>query len=118
MSTRSATIVQRLWNYCNLLCDDGVSYGDYVEQLTYQFFLKIDDEQAQILGKPSAIAAELGWQGLIPLSGDTLQAQYRHILAELGKGSSLIPTNFRKAQNNIQDPAKLRRLISLIDSET
>jgi len=118
MSTLSATIVQRLWNYCNVLRDDGVSYGDYVEQLTYLLFLKMDDEQAQLLDKPSAIPAGLGWQSLIPLSGDDLEAQYRHILAELGKGSGLIPTIFRKAQNKVQDPAKLRRLISLIDSET
>jgi type I restriction enzyme M protein len=79
MSTQSATIVQRLWNYCNVLRDDGVSYGDYVEQMTYLLFLKMDDEQAQPLGKPSAIAAKLGWQSLIPLSGDALEAQYRHI---------------------------------------
>ena len=51
MSTQSATIVQRLWNYCNVLRDDGVSYGDYVEQLTYLLFLKMDDEQVRELGK-------------------------------------------------------------------
>ena len=38
-------VVQKLWNYCNVLRDDGVSYGDYVEQLTYLLFLKMDDEQ-------------------------------------------------------------------------
>ena len=45
MSTQPATIVQRLWNYCNVLRDDGVSDGDYVEQLTYLLFLKMADEQ-------------------------------------------------------------------------
>ena len=39
--------VQKLWNYCNVLRDDGVSYGDYVEQLTYLLFLKMDDEQTK-----------------------------------------------------------------------
>ena len=117
MSTQSATIVQRLWNYCNVLRDDGVSYGDYVEQLTYLLFLKMADEQEQELGKASAIAPELGWRSLLRLDGDSLETQYRHILAELGKGSGLIPTIFRKAQNKIQDPAKLRRLIDLIDGE-
>jgi type I restriction enzyme M protein len=48
---QSATIVQRLWNYCNVLRDDGVSYGDYVEQLTYLLFLKMADEQVRELGK-------------------------------------------------------------------
>jgi type I restriction enzyme M protein len=55
MTTSSATIVQRLWNYCNVLRDDGMSYGDYVEQLTYLLFLKIADEQVRLLGKHSAI---------------------------------------------------------------
>ncbi len=118
MSTQSATIVQRLWNYCNVLRDDGVSYGDYVEQLTYLLFLKMDDEQEHELGKASAIPPELGWRSLLRLDGDALEAHYRHILTALGAGSGLIPVIFRKAQNKIQDPAKLRRLIDLIDSET
>ncbi len=45
MSSKAAPIVQRVWNYCNVLRDDGVSYGDYVEQLTYLLFLKMADEQ-------------------------------------------------------------------------
>ena len=117
MTTQPATIVQRLWNYCNVLRDDGVSYGDYVEQLTYLLFLKMADEQEQELGKTSAIPAELGWPSLLRLDGDALETQYRHILASLGTGSGLIPVIFRKAQNKIQDPAKLRRLIDLIDGE-
>ena len=67
--------------------------------------------------KASAIPAGLGWDSLRRLDGDALETHYRHILAELGKGSGLIPTIFRKAQNKIQDPAKLRRLIELIDGE-
>ena len=47
MATESSTIVQRLWNYCNVLRDDGVSYGDYVEQLTDLLFLKMADEQTK-----------------------------------------------------------------------
>src|SRR5436309_569508 len=118
MAGESAAIVQRLWNYCNVLRDDGMSYGDYVEQLTYLLFLKMDDEQVQLLGKPSAIPPEYGWQGLLGLHGDELESQYRHILAALGTGSGLTPVIFRKAQNRIQDPAKLRRLIELINGET
>ncbi len=114
----SATIVQRLWNYCNVLRDDGVSYGDYVEQLTYLLFLKMADEQARELGKASSIPADLNWQSLLQRDGDDLETHYRHILTQLGTGSGLIPVIFRKAQNKIQDPAKLRRLLSLIDEET
>jgi type I restriction enzyme M protein len=118
MTTSSATIVQRLWNYCNVLRDDGMSYGDYVEQLTYLLFLKMADEQVRVLGKHSAIADAYGWQSLLKLDGDALEIHYRTILTELGKGSGLIPVIFRKAQNKIQDPAKLRRLIELINGET
>ena len=60
MTNQSATIVQRLWNYCNVLRDDGVSYGDYVEQLTYLLFLKMADEQVRELGKERVIPQGLG----------------------------------------------------------
>ena len=117
MSTTASTIVQRLWNYCNVLRDDGVSYGDYVEQLTYLLFLKLDDE-GRLLDKPTAIPAEFGWQSLRDRDGIALEQHYRDVLATLGSGTGLIATIFRKAQNKIQDPAKLRRLVLLIDSET
>jgi hypothetical protein len=50
--TEAAAIVQRVWNYCNVLRDDGVSYGDYLEQLTYLLFLKMAEERAEI-GRPN-----------------------------------------------------------------
>ena len=118
MSSQSSTIVQRLWNYCNVLRDDGVSYGDYVEQLTYLLFLKMADEQVRELGKASTILQDLGWQSLLQRDGDALETHYRHILTELGKGAGLIAVIFRKARNRIQDPAKLRRLVEMIDGET
>lgn len=114
----SATIVQRLWNYCNVLRDDGMSYGDYVEQLTYLLFLKMDHENDTELGRESHIPAEYNWPSLLSRDGDELESHYRELLAELGKGAGLIPVIFRKAQNKIQDPAKLRRLVELIDGET
>src|SRR2546423_8017434 len=118
MAGESAAIVQRLWNYCNVLRDDGRSYGDYVEQLTYLLFLKMDDEQVQLLGKPSAIPPEYGWQGLLGLHGDELESHYRHILAALGTGSGLTPVIFRQAQNPLQDPAHPRPLLRLINGAT
>jgi type I restriction enzyme M protein len=117
MNTTSSTIVQRVWNYCNVLRDDGISYGDYVEQLTYLLFLKMDQEGAEMLGKPSIIPAELNWASLLQRDGEELEAHYVQVLNELGKGSGLIPTIFRKAQNRIQNPARLRRLVELIDGE-
>jgi type I restriction enzyme M protein len=112
-------LVQKLWNYCNILRDDGLSYGDYVEQLTYLLFLKMADEQSRPpFSKPSAVPSELNWQSLLARDGDALETHYRHILAELGKRKGMLGVIFRKAQNKIQDPAKLRRLIvDLIDKE-
>lgn len=119
MANESSTIVQRLWNYCNVLRDDGVSYGDYVEQLTYLLFLKMADEQTKPpFNKPSTIPAELDWKSLLSKDGDALEVHYRHILETLGKGKGMLGVIFRKSQNKIQDPAKLRRLIDLINDET
>src|SRR5512140_3227069 len=119
MPNESSAIVQRLWNYCNVLRDDGVSYGDYVEQLTYLLFLKMADEQSRPpFNKPSAVPKGFGWDVLVKIDGDDLETHYRHTLEELGKRKGMLGVIFRKAQNKIQDPAKLRRLIvDLIDKE-
>ncbi len=120
MTTAAQTIVQRLWNYCNLLRDDGMSYGDYVEQLTYLLFLKMAYERTQPpYNQPSRIPQGYGWESLMSRDGDALETHYRHLLEELGKQLGMLGIIFRKAQNKIQDPAKLRRLIvDLIDRET
>ncbi len=118
MSDRRA-LVQKLWNYCNILRDDGLSYGDYVEQLTFLLFLKMADEQSKPpFNKASPIPQGFSWPALLKLDGDDLETHYRHTLEELGKRSGMLGVIFRKAQNKIQDPAKLRRLIvDLIDKE-
>jgi len=115
----SSTLVARLWNYCNVLRDDGLSYGDYVEQLTYLLFLKMADEQTKppFLRK-SFVPEGLDWPSLLKLDGDALEVHYRHILTDLGRLPGMLGIVFRKAQNRIQDPAKLKRLIvDLIDRE-
>ncbi len=115
----SPQLVQKLWNYCNILRDDGLSYGDYVEQLTFLLFLKMADEQSRPpFNKKSPIPEKYSWPELLKRDGDELEIHYRHTLEELGKEPGLIGVIFRKAQNKIQDPAKLRRLIAdLIDKE-
>ena len=115
----ASTLVQKLWNYCNILRDDGLSYGDYVEQLTFLLFLKMADEKtrAPFFQKP-VVAAQWGWPNLLELDADDLEVHYRHTLEALGKADGVIGVIFRKAQNKIQDPAKLKRLIvDLIDKE-
>jgi type I restriction enzyme M protein len=117
--TNPNALVQKLWNYCNILRDDGLSYGDYVEQLTFLLFLKMADEQSRPpFNKPSPIPKGKDWPALLAKDGDELEIHYRHTLEELGKRSGMLGVIFRKAQNKIQDPAKLRRLIvDLIDKE-
>lgn len=109
----SAVIVQKLWNYCNVLRDDGLSYQDYIEQLTFLLFLKMADEQTRApFNRPSIVPADLDWESLIHRDGDELDLQYRHILTGLGRHPGNLGVIFGKAQNKIQDPAKLRRLIA------
>lgn len=84
MSNESSTIVQRLWKYCNVLRDDGVSYGDYVEQLTYLLFLKMADEQTRPpFNKDSKIPQGLDWQSLLDRDGAELEIHYRKIWSPL-----------------------------------
>jgi type I restriction enzyme M protein len=115
----TSSIVQKLWNYCNVLRDDGMSYGDYVEQLTYLLFLKMADERTKPpYSQPSIVPAEYSWPTLIGKDGSELFEHYRKILEELGGKKGLLGLIFGKSQNKIQDPAKLRRLIvDLIDKE-
>src|SRR5438270_7568715 len=120
MAHNSSQLLQKLWNYCNLLRDDGLSYGDYLEQLTYLLFLKMAYEQTQApFNRDSILPAGLDWPSLLQRDGDALEVHYRHLLAELGKQAGMLGVIFRKAQNRIQDPAKLRRLIvDLIGQES
>lgn len=117
MSTQTQYIVQKLWNYCNILRDDGMSYGDYVEQLTYLLFLKMAYERTlPPENEPPRIPAELGWETLRTKDGDELETHYRHILEQLGSKKGMLGIIFRKAINKIQNPAHLRRLVAeLID---
>jgi type I restriction enzyme M protein len=119
MISDSGALVAKLWNYCNVLRDDGLSYGDYVEQLTYLLFVKMADEQTRPpFDRPSIVPDGLDWPSLLRRDGDELEVHYRHVLTELGKRTGMLGIVFRKAQNRIQDPAKLRRLIAdLIDKE-
>jgi type I restriction enzyme M protein len=112
MSTSQSQIVQRLWSYCNLLRDEGLSYGDYLEQLTYLLFLKMADERTKPpFSYPARIPTGYDWQSLLDKNGLPLEEHYRDILKKLGDEKGMLGVIFRKAINRIQDPAKLRRLI-------
>ncbi|MBL8487179.1 MAG: SAM-dependent DNA methyltransferase [Rhodocyclaceae bacterium] len=115
----ASTLVQKLWNYCNVLRDDGMSYGDYVEQLTYLLFLKMADERSRPPhNQPSIVPERFAWPTLLAKSGDELFDHYRHVLEALGQQKGTLGLIFGKAQNKFQDPAKLTRVIAdLIDKE-
>ena len=121
MSTaETRRLVAKLWNYCDVLRDDGVSTIDYVEQLTYLLFLKMAHERVNRRLNPDAALAgpAARWQLLLDSEGDDLEIAYRHVLEDLGKQRGTLGVIFRKAQNKLQDPAKLKRLIvDLIDKE-
>lgn len=113
----TASIVSRVWSFCTTLRDDGVGYGDYLEQLTYLIFLKMADEYSKPpYNRDVGIPARYNWQALTSKKGAELEVLYVEILRELGKRQGMLGQIFTKAQNKIQDPAKLFRLIDMINS--
>jgi len=114
----SNTLVQKLWNFCHTLRDDGVGYGDYLEQLTYLLFLKLAHEYAQPPhNRDTHIPRSCDWNSLKAKTGEPLEAHYLTVLHKLGDEPGMLGAIFFKAQNKIQDPAKLARLVQMIDAE-
>ena len=114
-------LISKIWNFCNTLRDDGMGYGDYLEQLTFLLFLKMEDEYSRPpFKRDTHIPPGLSWQTLVGnnISGVDLENQYLLILKELGKQDGMIGQIYFKAQNKIQDPAKLFKLVRLINEET
>jgi len=112
-------LVDKLWNFCNILRDDGVSTIDYTEQLTYLLFLKMAHErETRPLNPETIVPKDCSWQRLLDADGEELEKTYRRILETLARQPGVLGVVFRKAQNKVQDPAKLKRLISeFIDKE-
>ena len=111
-------LVAKVWNYAHVLRDEGVSYGDYLGQISFLLFLKMDDERTRALNEPSAIPDHCGWETLVGRSGADLDAHYKDVLTKLSKRDDIVGTLFLKAESKIGDPARLQRLVSLIDGET
>src|SRR4249920_3764780 len=78
-----------------------------------------DEQTRPPFSRPAVVPEGLGWPSLLERDGDELEVHYRHVLTELGRKPGMLGVVFRKAQNRIQDPAKLRRLVvDLIDRES
>ncbi len=114
----TTNIIQKIWSYSHVLRDAGVSYGDYLEQLTYLIFLKMAHEYSQPpYNQPLAIPPQYTWPELTKRRGAELESFYVELLRELGKEKGMLGQIFTKAQNKIQDPAMLHRVIHMIDQE-
>lgn len=112
----TASIISKVWSFCTTLRDDGVGYGDYLEQLTYLIFLKMADEYSRPpYNRNVGIPAAYNWQSLKAKKGAELEIQYVTTLRELGNKPGMLGQIFTKSQNKIQDPAKLYRLIDMVD---
>lgn len=112
----TAPIVSKVWSFCTTLRDDGVGYGDYLEQLTYLIFLKMADEYARPpYNRAIGIPAGFDWTSLTTRRGADLEAHYVALLRKLGEQRGMLGQIFTKSQNKITDPAKLFRLIDMVD---
>lgn len=118
MSDYSTTIVSKVWGMCSPLRDDGVSYGDYLEQLTYLIFLKMSDEYSKPPYKrETGIPSGCAWMDMNTLKGAELENQYKFTLEKLGEQGGILGKIFKGATNKISNAAILYRIVQMIDSE-
>jgi len=116
MSKTASALVQKVWNYANVLKDDGLAFMDYTEQITYLLFLKMASERQ--LDKATEIPALYSWETLNKIDDHKkLLDRYHQGLKKLSERGGLLGIIFTKPQSKINDPSKLHYLIKLIDSE-
>lgn len=111
------SLTKKVWNLATILSSQGVGFTDYITQLTYLLFLKMDNENVEIFGETSAIPEGYRWNDLTELDGLDLIEQYEKTLKLLSQEDNLIGTIYTKAQNKIDKPVYLKKVITLIDEE-
>lgn len=117
-TANTQTLTKKVWNLATTLAGQGIGFTDYITQLTYLLFLKMDDENVQTFGEDSAIPEGYRWADLIDLDGLDLVEQYEDTLEELSGQDNLIGTIYTKAQNKIDKPVYLKKVITLINEES
>lgn len=120
MSTQAkeSTLVKKVWTMADVLAGQGIGFTDYITQLTYLLFLKMDYENVEIMGEDSLIPDDLNWDRLVRFQGQDLMDQYEATLATLSQKSGLVGTIFTKASNKIDSPAALEKIIGMIQEQT
>ena len=117
-SNNASSVVSKVWGFASMLRDDGVGYGDYLEQLTYLLFLKMADEYSKPpYNRKLNIPDGFGWESLTEKRGAELEVHYSELLRELSIAKGMLGQIFTKSQNKIQDPAKLYKIIDMVNRE-
>lgn len=111
-----ATLVKKVWDIANVLASAGVGFTDYITQLTYILFLKMDAEKEE-LGLGSSLPEGCKWDDIVELSGDDLIDKYEEVLKDLSKDDGLIGTIFTKASNKINSPVHLAKVLQMVGNE-
>ena len=116
MSEQTSSIISKVWGMCGPLRDDGVSYGDYLEQLTYLIFLKMSDEYSKPpYKKITGIPEGYTWSDMNTLKGAELEEQYKKTLETLAKEGGILGQIFSQSSNKISNAAILFRIVQMID---
>ena len=116
-SNTETTLTKKVWTLATTLAGQGIGFTDYITQLTYLLFLKMDNENTEMFGEDSAIPEGYRWSDLIELDGLDLITQYESTLKKLSQEENLIGTIFVKAQNKIDKPVYLKKVITMINEE-
>lgn len=111
-------LTKKVWTLATTLAGQGIGFTDYITQLTYLLFLKMDDENVKMFGEDSAIPEGYRWEDLTNLDGLDLVKQYENTLEKLSQEQNLIGTIYTKAQNKIDKPVYLKKVITLINGES
>ena len=111
------TLTKKVWTLATTLAGQGIGFTDYITQLTYLLFLKMDDENVNTFGEDSALPVGCRWTDLVGEKGEDLVETYEKILDTLSREDNLIGTIYTKAQNKIDKPVYLKKVIDMIAEE-